>query len=65
MVHCPICLEKFALSPTALERHLDIEPHVIDLICELFPSWIQNDHTSPQALAFYREILARQKQRAA
>lgn len=57
MILCPICDEEVALSPVSFERHLSIEPHVIDLINEVFPDWVHRDGTSPQAVLFYRSML--------
>ncbi|MFH1857720.1 MAG: hypothetical protein ABH845_02285, partial [Candidatus Omnitrophota bacterium] len=61
LILCPICHEDVPLRPVALERHLDVEPHVIDLICEIHPEWMENSHPGPKALAFYRTMLSRTK----
>ena len=60
---CPICEERVALTPRSLERHLNIEPHVIGLIEELYPHWVNQDGTSPRSVKFYRGMLRQQWER--
>ena len=57
---CPICEEEVFLKLISFDRHLSIEPHVIDLINELFPHWVDRDGTSPRSVRFYRSMLGRQ-----
>ena len=62
MFCCPICEEEVELSLHSFERHLNIEPHVIDLINELFPHWVDVDGTSPRSVQLYRSILKHQEE---
>ena len=57
MISCPICEEEVLLSRVSFDRHLNIEPHVIELINELFPHWVKGDGTSPRSLRFFRSML--------
>ena len=60
---CPVCEEEVGLNLSSFDRHLSIEPHVIDLINELFPRWIEGDGTSPRSVHFYRSMLKKQQER--
>lgn len=63
MLLCPICREEVSLNVHSFDRHLSIEPHVIDLINELFPTWMKEDGTSPRSILFYRSMLKQQELR--
>ena len=63
MLLCPICDQEIGLNLSSFDKHLGIEPHVIDLINELFPHWVEGDGTSPRSVRFYRSMLKQQLER--